>query len=201
MAFCYPILVDTDIPWRGDSISTPYPGQERYLGVVVGTPPISSSARQGAKREIAFFLFLFFSFLSGYNHPLEAGLERRGVDTPVTPPTQSRPTARVAVVSQVNTYLGNILALCLDWVKGIFHLDPMDMMHKGGGDPAYFLLSWARQKFASNISGARAAQAAGLEWSGVENPLSTPHPQPARHALQMSVYMVYSAIQGWCRWA
>ena len=37
------------------------------------------------------------------------------------------------------------------------------MMHKGGGDPAYFLPSWARQIFFSNISGARAAQAAGPE--------------------------------------
>ena len=57
--------------------------------------------------------------------PQLSGLERRGVDTP---PTQSRPTARVAVASSANSYLGKILALCTRWVKGIFHLDPMDMM-------------------------------------------------------------------------
>ena len=84
------------------------------------------------KEKITFF---FFFFPQGAITPLEAGLERRGVDTP---PTQARPTARVAVASRVITYLGNILALCMDSVKIIFHLDPVDMMHKRGGDPRLY---------------------------------------------------------------
>ena len=117
----------------GGEIPFPLPTWTRKDAWGVGT-------RQGAKRENNFF---FLSFSQGAITPLEAGLERRGVDSP---PTQARPTARVAVASRVNTYLGNILALCMDSVKIIFHLDPVDMMHKGGGDPAYFLPSWARQK-------------------------------------------------------
>ena len=124
----------------GGEIPFPLPTRTRKDAWGVGTPPISPQARQGAKRENN-FIFSFFS--QGAITPLEAGLERRGVDTP---PTQARPTARVAVASRVNTYLGNILALCMDSVKIIFHLDPVDMMHKGGGDPAYFLPSWARPK-------------------------------------------------------
>ena len=121
MALYYPILVDSDILLEGRFHFHSLPGPGKMPG---GVGTISPKARQGAKRENNFF---FFFFPQGAITPLEAGLERRGVDTP---PTQARPTARVAVASRVNTYLGNILALCMDSVKIIFHLDPVDMMHK-----------------------------------------------------------------------
>ena len=127
------------------------------------------------KRKQHFFFFFFF-FPQGAITPLEAGLERRGVDTP---PTQARPTARVAIASRVNTYLGNILAFCMDSVKIIFHLDPVDMMHKWGGDPAYFLPCWARQKILLEISPVRASprQRARSE-GGLKPRLCTPTHSP-----------------------
>ena len=88
------------------------------------------------------------------------------------PPTTRVPT----VASSVNTYLGNILALCTNWVKGIFHLDPMDMMHaQGSGNPDYFLPSWADNEFASNISGVYPIQAVCPEWRGLKLHLYPPH--------------------------
>ena len=172
MALCNPILVDSDIPLEGRFHFHSLPGPGKMPGGV-GTPPISPRARQGAKRENNIF---FFFFPQGAITPLEAGLERRGVDTP---PTQARPTARVAIASRVNTYLGNILAFCMDSVKIIFHLDPVDMMHKWGGDPAYFLPCWARQKILLEISPVRASprQRARSE-GGLKPRLCTPTHSP-----------------------
>ena len=153
------------------------------------------------KRNSSFFFLLFFFSLRVQSPPSRLGWKGGGVDTPVAPPTQSRPTARVAVAAQVNTYLGNILSSCPDWVKGIFYVDPMDMMHKGGGDPAYFLPRWARQNLLVRCLARAPPRQQVRSEGGLKPRLSTPHPQPARHTLQMSVYMVYSAIQGGCRWA
>ena len=83
------------------------------------------------------------------------------------------------VPPRVNTYLGNILASCTNWVKEIFYLDPMDMMHKGVGTPPISCLAGPDKKIASNISSVCAAQVVGPEWSGFETlPVHPPPPPP-----------------------